>query len=228
MAKNLRSELTSSGEDYLKAIYKLRDENEGVVLTQALASRLGVSAPSASAMMKKLAALKLVEYSPYRGVTLTALGEKIALETIRHHRLVETYLVEILGVDWDKVHEEAERWEHFLSEEIEAKMCAALGNPTRDPHGAPIPTVDGKVTRDHWIPLSQIAAGTQCVVRRISDENGETLRHLRELGIVPHAKLEVVRAVEAEGVLHLRVNNRKRVLGAAPARAVRVETEDEQ
>ena len=226
MAKNLRSELTSSGEDYLKAICKLHDEGNGGVSTQSLAARLNVSAPSASAMMKKLAALKLVDYSPYRGVTLTASGERIALETIRHHRLVETYLVEILGVDWDKVHDEADRWEHVLSEEVEAKMCAALGNPTRDPHGAPIPSLDGKVPRDNWVSLSQVAAKTCCVVRRISDERGETLRHLRDLGIVPNANVEVTRAVENEGVIHLRVGNRKRVLGVVPASAVFVELQD--
>ena len=223
MAKNLRSELTTAGEDYLKAIYKLRDENDGVVSTQSLAARLHVSAPSASAMMKKLATLKLVEYSPYRGVTLTAAGERIALETIRHHRLVETYLVEILGVDWDKVHDEADRWEHVLSEEVEAKMAAALGHPTRDPHGAPIPSLDGEMPRDNWVSLSNVAAKTCCTVRRISDERGETLRHLRELGIVPNAAIEVTRATESEGVIHLRVGNRKRVLGLAPAQSVWVE-----
>lgn len=223
MAKNLRSELTSAGEDYLKAIYKLHDEGNGGVSTQSLAASLSVSSPSASAMMKKLAGLKLVEYSPYHGVTLTTSGEKIALETIRHHRLVETYLVEILGVDWDKVHDEADRWEHVLSEEVEAKMAAALGHPTRDPHGAPIPSLNGEIPRDNWTALSNVAAKTRCVVRRISDERGETLRHLRELGIVPNVEIEVTRAVENEGVIHLRVNNRKRVLGMVPAQSVFVE-----
>ncbi len=239
MTKNLRKTLSSSGEDYLKAIYKLCGSDEGtsgkgafgegargegtsaeVVSTQALASRLGVAAPSATAMVKKLAAMKLVVHSPYRGVELTAAGERIALETLRHHRLVETYLVEILGVDWDKVHDEAERWEHVLSEEVEAKMAAALGNPTRDPHGAPIPTIDGKVERDRWTPLVQAETGTKWTMCRVSDENAETLRHLREMGLVPGAPVEVTRRVEAEGVLHLRVGGKKRVLGINPARAV--------
>jgi DtxR family Mn-dependent transcriptional regulator len=195
MTKNVQPPLSAACEDYLKAIYALRSEElERAVTTQALALRLNVAAPSATAMIKKLATLKLVAHSPYRGVELTEAGEKIALETIRHHRLVETYLVEILGVDWDKVHDEADRWEHILSEEVEAKMAAALGHPTRDPHGAPIPTLEGHVPRDSWVPLASACVGTKWNVRRISDESSEMLRHLRDLEIVPGAQLEVVRA----------------------------------
>ncbi len=224
-----RLTLSTAGEDYLKAIYKLRQASDGaasVVTTQALASRLGVAPPSATSMMKKLAGLKLLVHSPYRGVELTSAGEKIALEVIRHHRLVETYLSEVLGIDWDKVHDEAERWEHFLSEEVEAKMAEALGHPTRDPHGAPIPSVDGTVTRDNWTRLDEAASGTVWTMCRASDERGETLRHLRDLGLVPGAKIEVMRAVPEEGVLHLHVGGRKRVLGTAPAHTVFVKPED--
>ena len=211
-----------AGEDYLKAIYKLRAGGEAVT-TQALAARLSVAAPSATAMVKKLAALGLVRHTPYRGVELSEGGEKIALEIIRHHRLVETYLAEVLGVAWDKVHEEAERWEHFLSEEVEARMAEALGNPTRDPHGAPIPTHDGRIAQDGWRALSHCSSGETAIVRRVSDENGETLRHLREVGLVPGARLEILRAQRAEGVLQLRVDGKKRTIGATPAHVVYVE-----
>ncbi len=214
--------LSAAAEDYLKTIYKLQSSGEAVT-TQALASRLKIAAPSATAMVKKLAAMKLVSHEKYRGVMLTAAGEKIALETIRHHRLIETYLAEVLGVAWDKVHDEAERWEHILSEEVEAKIAEALNHPTRDPHGAPIPSLSGEIARDGWTPLCQLNKGEKAIVRRVSDEDGETLRHLREVGLLPGEEIEVLRAVAAEGVLALRVSGQKRTLGLAPARAVFVE-----
>jgi DtxR family Mn-dependent transcriptional regulator len=215
--------LSAAGEDYLKTIYKLQASGEAVT-TQALAARLKVAAPSATAMIKKLAGLKLVRHEKYRGVLLTEAGEKIALETIRHHRLIETYLAEVLGLDWDKVHDEAERWEHVLSEEVEAKIAEALNHPTRDPHGAPIPSLEGEIARDGWVALSDLQAGAEAVVRRVSDENSETLRHLREMNLVPGAAVEVLRAVPAEGVLQLRIAGKRRTLGLSPARAVFVES----
>lgn len=214
--------LSAAAEDYLKTIYKLRADSD-TVTTQALATRLGVAAPSATAMVKKLASLKLVRHTPYRGVELTPAGEKIALEVIRHHRLVETYLAEVLGVAWDKVHEEAERWEHILSEEVEARMAAALNHPTHDPHGAPIPTEDGQIVHDEWVCLTRIAAGASVTVRRVSDENPAVLRHLREIGLVLQAAVEVVRAVPSEGVLQLLINGRAQTVGTGPAQAVFVD-----
>jgi DtxR family Mn-dependent transcriptional regulator len=133
------ADLSDAIQDYLKEIYKLGTETERAVATSALAERQQVSAASASAMVKKLAALALVEHAPYRGVTLTAEGERVALEVIRHHRLLELYLAETLGIDVDEVHEEADRLEHALSEELEARIDEALGYPTHDPHGDPIP-----------------------------------------------------------------------------------------
>ena len=129
--------LSESSEDYVKAVWTL--SRHGRVTTTGLAAELGVSPASTTAMLKKLAKLKLVDHEPYRGVTLTPAGERVALEVVRHHRLVERFLVEALGVPWDEVHEEAERWEHVLSEELEQRMDAALGFPTTDPHGDPIP-----------------------------------------------------------------------------------------
>jgi DtxR family Mn-dependent transcriptional regulator len=174
-------------------------------------------------MVKKLAAMKLVRHEPYKGVQLTVTGEKIALEVIRHHRLVETYLTQVLGLEWDKVHDEAERWEHVLSDEVEARMAEALGHPTHDPHGAPIPTLNGEIAADEWTRLSDAEKGTQATVRRVSDEDAELLGHLREVGLVPGNEVEVLRAIAAEGVLQLRVAGRKRTVGIAPAASVFVE-----
>ena len=223
--------LSTAAQDYLKTIYLLREDRseqrdervDTPVTTQSLADRLAVAPPSATAMVKKLAALHLVRHAPYRGVELTPAGEKIALEMIRHHRLIETYLAEVLGLSWDKVHDEAERWEHVLSEEVEAKMAEALNHPSHDPHGAPIPTLQGEIAHDAWVPLSQIAAKKNVIVRRVDDDSAELLRHLRELGLVPGALVEVRRAVPAEGVLQLRVGDKKRTLGSVPAQSVFVE-----
>jgi DtxR family Mn-dependent transcriptional regulator len=213
--------LSAAAQDYLKTIYHLR--GGAPVTTQALADRLEVAAPSATAMVKKLAALNLVRHTPYRGVELTPAGEKIALEMIRHHRLIETYLAEVLGVSWDKVHDEAERWEHVLSEEVEAKMAAALNHPSHDPHGSPIPTLNGEIAHDDWTALAEIQAGAQVTVRRVEDESAELLRHLQELGLVPGARVEVLSAVPAEGVVQLRVEGQTRTLGVAPAQSIFVE-----
>lgn len=211
--------LSAASEDYLKTIYKLRTRDD-TVTTLALARRLGVAPPSATAMVKKLASLKLLRHTPYRGVELTEAGEKIALEVIRHHRLIETYLTEVLGLEWDKVHDEAERWEHVLSDEVEAKIAAALNHPERDPHGAPIPTIDGRIAADNWQRLSEATTGTQVVVCRVSDEDSELLRHLREVGLVPDADVEVLNGLSAAGVLRLRVNGQEQTIGLGPAQAV--------
>ena len=226
--------LSTAAEDYLKTIYKLREANANAdgdsapVTTQAIADGLQVAAPSATAMVKKLAGLKLVAHEPYRGVTLTSAGEKIALEVIRHHRLVETFLSEVLGMDWDQVHAEAEKWEHVLSEEVEAKIVEALNNPTHDPHGAPIPTLDGKIADEGWQPLLRACEGDCVTVRRVSDRNPAVLRHLREVGLVPGARLEVLRAAPESGVLELQVEEQARIIGAEPARAVWVSHDNKE
>ena len=228
--------LSSTSEDYLKTIYHLRAEVEESqsaddarvegITTQALAGRLGVAAPSATAMIKKLAAQGLVHHTPYRGVELSTEGERVALEVIRHHRLSETFLTQILGLDWDLAHQEADKWEHVLSEEVEARMAALLGDPTHDPHGAPIPTLDGNIARDSGRPLAQIASGSRVVVRRVSDEDAALLRHLQQVGLVPGAEIEVLRAVPAEGVLQVRVGETEHTIGLIPAAAVVVEEID--
>lgn len=218
--------LSSSMEDYLKTIYHLREEGADEVSTLLVATRLGVAAPSATAMIKKLATLELVNHEPYHGVKLTADGERVALEIIRHHRLSEAFLTQVLGLEWDKAHAEADRWEHVLSEEVEAKMAALLGDPTHDPHGAPIPTLDGRIAEFGGQLLTEIGPGQRAKVVRVSDEDAPLLRHLAEVGLVPGARVEVLRAEEVEGVLKLRVGKREQVLGVVPARGVWVEVEE--
>lgn len=219
-----RAPLSSAIEDYLKAIHALREDGAAVVTTQSIANRLGVAPPSATAMMKRLDALGLAHHEPYRGVHLSAAGEKIALEIVRHHRIIETFLSEVLGVEWDKVHDEAERLEHVISEDLEAKMAAKLGHPTRDPHGAPIPDVDGKIESCVEVRLCEVEAGFRGQISRVADEDPQFLRHLRALGLQIGADFEVLCAESVEGVLQLRVASGEITLGIAPAARIWVES----
>jgi DtxR family transcriptional regulator, Mn-dependent transcriptional regulator len=185
------ADLTVAVQDYLKAIYALESAGERVT-TSALATRMGVSAPSATAMTKRLADLGLVERSPYRGVALTVEGRDGALEVIRHHRLLERYLVDRLGLSLDEVHAEADRLEHALSEELEAKIDAELGFPTHDPHGDPIPDRELRVAADGDSTLLDLPPGDRASVSRVPDGNSELLRYLAELGLLPGSAVEVV------------------------------------
>ena len=213
--------LSEATQDYLKTIYSLRESGDNApVTTQRLAQALSVAAPSATAMVKKLAVLKLVSHTPYHGVELTANGERVALEIIRHHRLIETFLAQALGVPWDKVHDEAERWEHVLSEEVEARMAEVLNHPTHDPHGSPIPTLEGSVAREVCVALSELQAGQERKVRRVADEDPALLRHLDKVGLRPGARVVVLRHDATEGIMHLKVDNQKRLIGTQPAREV--------
>jgi DtxR family Mn-dependent transcriptional regulator len=209
--------LSASIEDYAKAIYVL-EERHGVASTTALADRLEISPPAVSAMVKKLAALGYVTHVRYRGVRLTDEGRKVALEVLRHHRLLETYLVEELGVPWDRVHAEAEVLEHVLSEGLEQRIAAKLGEPTHDPHGDPIPAADGTVVEPATVGLDALAAGARARFVRVSDSDPKLLRELAELGIRPGDELEVV----AGGV---RAGSATHRLRPALARSMRVEVE---
>src|SRR5438067_5715912 len=182
---------SSAVEDYAKAIYALAAESDGPVSTNAVAERLGVTPASASAMVKRLDELGLVSHVPYRGVELTADGRRLALEVLRHHRLLELYLAESLGVPWDRVHQEAEVLEHVLSDELEELIAAKLGNPTHDPHGDPIPTRDLTIDEQPTQSLADLAAGARGTFCRVSDSNPDMLRFLAERGIAPGATLEV-------------------------------------
>lgn len=206
-------------EDYLKAIYKLGRSGKPVT-TSALAGRLNVSPASVTNMVKKLAEMNLLVHEPYRGVTLTSTGQKIALETIRHHRLIELYLAEALGLPWDRVHEEAERLEHVISEELEAAMADALGHPTVDPHGAPIPSPEGQLEETMNTPLAEVQAGESVVVRQVSDEDPARLRYLGRLGLFPNTQVEVVAVAPFEGPLTLRIGEEEHIVGRELARTV--------
>ena len=208
---------TSAVQDYLKAIHVLEAEGAGAgpprqpVSTQALADRLGVSAASATNMLKKLGSLGLVDHAPYKGATLTPSGRDVALEVIRHHRLLETYLAEALGVPWDRVHEEAEVLEHVLSEDLEDRIAATLGDPTSDPHGHPIPSKDGSMPSASETRLWAVGAGTEVTVERVSDEEPEALRFLAVAGIRPGAVVSVVDRGPLSGPLFVRVVDRPEV-----------------
>src|SRR5437870_1907219 len=169
MASRTQHEMSSAVEDYAKAIYALESRTDGAVSTNALAARLGVTAASASGMVKKLDELGLVTHAPYHGVQLTSKGLRVALEVLRHHRLLELYLAESLGVPWDRVHDEAEVLEHVLSEELEELIAAKLGDPTHDPHGDPIPTRDGRMPDSATVALHALVAGACGRFVRISD-----------------------------------------------------------
>ena len=185
------TDLTVAVQDYLKAIYALESAGERVT-TSALASRMGVSAPSATAMTKRLAELGLVERAPYRGVSLTEEGRLGALEVLRHHRLLERYLVDRLGLSLDEVHVEADRLEHALSEELEAKIDAELGYPTHDPHGDPIPDRELRVSEDGGRTLCDLEVGDRATVSRVPDADPELLRYLDGLGLVPGSTAELI------------------------------------
>src|SRR6188472_645362 len=185
--------ISSAVEDYAKAIYALQERGDGcAVTTNALAERLHVTPASASAMVKKLDGIGLVTHTPYKGVQLTPKGEAIALEVIRHHRLLEAYLSESLGVPWDRVHDEAEVLEHVLSEELEELIAAKLGDPTHDPHGDPIPTRDGRVPESPSERMEAMSPGDRGVFVRISDSDSDMLRYLSDRGISPGDSFEIV------------------------------------
>jgi DtxR family transcriptional regulator, Mn-dependent transcriptional regulator len=217
-------QLSSAVEDYAKAIYALQERGEGcAVTTNALAERLGVTPASASAMVKKLAAMGLVTHVPYKGVELTSKGSAIALEIIRHHRLLEAYLSESLGLPWDRVHDEAEVLEHVLSEELEELIAAKLGNPTHDPHGDPIPTREGLMPAEPTVSMQALATGDCGRFVRISDADPEMLRYLAARGIAPGDDFEIVDKQPFEGPVFARFAGEVHVLGGSLARAMRVE-----
>jgi DtxR family Mn-dependent transcriptional regulator len=219
--KNKRAPLSAAVEDYLKAIYLLQTTAAGATTT-ALAGALGVSAASATNMIKKLAARRLARHLPYRGVVLTPAGEKVALEIVRHHRLIELFLSETLGIPWDEVHAEAHRLEHVLSDQLEDHIAAFLGNPTEDPHGDPIPTKAGIVAPDTPRSLADLEPGARATIRRITDQDAAHLRYLQRLGLVPKAMVELVDAAPFEGPLRVRVGSREHSLDRQLARHIRV------
>jgi DtxR family transcriptional regulator, Mn-dependent transcriptional regulator len=217
--------ISSAIEDYAKAIYALELRAGEAVTTNALAERLGVTPGSASGMVKRLAELGLVEHEPYRGVQLTEDGRRVALEVMRHHRLLELYLVQSLGVPWDRVHEEAEVLEHVLSEELEELIAAKLGNPTHDPHGDPIPTRELTIEEEPTQSLQSLEPGASGRFTRVSDSDPEMLRFLADRGISPGDSFEVIDKQPFGGPLFIRFGDNVHVLGGDLAKAMRVEVD---
>ncbi|MGZ4273123.1 MAG: metal-dependent transcriptional regulator [Solirubrobacteraceae bacterium] len=210
-------------EDYAKAIYALQERDNQPVSTTALAERLGVTAASASGMVKRLGELGLVSHRRYHGVLLTDAGRRVALEVIRHHRLLELYLVESLGVPWDRVHQEAEVLEHVLSEELEELIAAKLGDPTHDPHGDPIPSRELTIEEVPTRSLESLTPRDSGTFARISDSAPDKLRYLAERGIAPGDELEVVERQPFGGPLFVRFGDQVHPLGGDLAHAIRVQ-----
>ena len=198
--------LSDAIQHYLREVYKLGASGNRVSTT-ALAREMGVSPASASAMVKKLAALSLVSHAPYRGVSLTPAGEQVALEVIRHHRLLELYLAETLGIHVDEVHDEADRLEHALSEELEARIDEALGFPTVDPHGDPIPDRALRIATITSRTVADLDLGDTAVVSRVPDGNAELLRYLAGIALVPGEALELTGSAPFDGPLTVRTGN---------------------
>src|SRR5215472_10991316 len=219
-----RSAFTRSQEDYLKALYLLGGDSRPVP-TRDLAQRLGISSPSVSEMVVRLSAQGLVEHDRYRGQQLTREGRKVALELVRHHRLLEMFLVEVLGYSWDEVHDEAERLEHVISERMEARIFELLGRPELDPHGHAIPSLAGKVRSLSERSLSDCKAGEKVLVQGVSDENPALLRELDRRGLVPGTRIEVVEGSEYESPLECRIKGRRESIPLGLARALFVESE---
>ncbi len=209
-------------EDYLKTIYALA-ETETPVSTSRIAEARQVKPGSVTSMVQRLDKLNLVHYEKHYGVTLTEAGEKVALEVIRHHRLLELYLNEALGFSWDEVHEQADILEHVISEKLEERIAAALGHPEFDPHGDPIPDKDGNIITVETQSLASLAKGDSAQVARIVDDaNSEMLRYLAELGLVPGTAVTILDTAPFNGPISIKVNRQEKIIGYAIAKAILV------
>ena len=215
--------LSVSIQDYLKNIYELTENGE-IASTNALAKKLNISAPSVTGMIQRLASASpaLVEYQKHQGVTLTKEGKKAALEVIRHHRLLEAWLVQTLGYSWDNVHEEAEKLEHVISEDFEGRIAAAMGHPLRDPHGELIPTADLKMPSDESTPLSLLRPGQTAIIQSVKAADSDLLRYLSGLGLVPGTEIEVKDYSPFDHNLTLKVGRKTIILGIGVTRKIYV------
>ena len=213
-------------QDYAKAVYALQERSGGAVSTTDLAERLGLTPGSVSAMIRKLADLGLVEHERYRGVQLTDRGREVALEVLRHHRLIELFLAEELGMPWDRVHAEAEVLEHVISEDLEQLIANRLGNPTVDPHGDPIPSPLFEIDEHPTRSLDELEPGSAGRFVRVSDSEPAMLRYLAEEGIDLGDRLEVTRRQPFGGPVFVRIGEREQPIGGELARAMRIELEE--
>jgi len=224
MLTNVRENLTQAIEDYLKAIYEITLSDERASTNQ-IAERMGVTPASVTGMLKRLAANDppLLEYHKHHGVELTPEGQRVALEIIRHHRLLELFLHERLGYPWDEVHAEADRLEHVISENLEERIAQALGDPRHDPHGDPIPSRDLDLPFEALIPLDELRQGQRAIVQRVRNDDPALLRYLEAIGVTPQAELSVLDYSYFDGNLRLLVGGQVVVLGPAVTQQVYVE-----
>lgn len=217
--------LSRSAEDYLKTIYQLTERADDAATTD-IAERLGLAPASVTGMIKRMAESGLVEHEPYRGARLTGQGRQAALAVMRRHRILETYLITKLAYDWSSVHDEAERLEHAVSDELIERMAFALGFPQYDPHGAPIPTREGEIERPLYVRLADVDTGTTVWLRQVGDDDSERLRYLKSLGLVPPVELSVIDKQPFGGPITVRilgVETRDRVIGSELAETLMVE-----
>lgn len=213
---------TPAVEDYLKAIYQL-SEAGAPVSTSAIADRLGIAAGSVTGMLKRLAEAGLVEHTRYYGARLTDKGVNTAVRTIRRHRIIERFLVDVLGYTWDRVHDDAERLEHVVTDEMIDRMAGVLGEPDADPHGAPIPSALGEFNERVFPSLADMERGERATLRQVPDEDAAALRYLAELQLKPGAALEVVDVAPFNGPMHVLINGAEQVVGRELATKIKVE-----
>ena len=217
-----RADLTAPTEDYLKVIYEI-ERDGGAAGTNDIAAQLAIAPASVSGMIRRLAGQGLLKHERYHGVKLTPAGRTAALRTIRRHRIIECYLTQVLGYEWDRVHDEAERMEHAASDELIDRMATALGDPVVDPHGAPIPTREGTVDERRHPSLADLKVGERARIVRMSDEDSGFLRYLAGLGITPGANVEVADRAPFDGPLTVKVGRATHAVGASAASRVYIE-----
>jgi DtxR family Mn-dependent transcriptional regulator len=213
--------ISQSAEDYLKTIYTLQTETKGASTTQ-IAEAMDVSSASATNMIKRLAEMGLVEYESYKGARLKTAGRKIALEVIRHHRLLELYLLEVMGYSWDEVHDEAENLEHHISEQFEEKIAGMLNDPTHDPHGDPIPTKDGMIPEMEGRSLIEGKVQHPYIIVRVNDQSPEPLRYLEKEGLMPGVRLIIKEKTPLNDTITIVIDGREKVLGRKLGRAIMI------
>jgi DtxR family transcriptional regulator, Mn-dependent transcriptional regulator len=211
--------LSSTAQDYLKVIFKLQADGMEAS-TSAIAQRMSVTAGTVTTMLQRLSRAGLVTYSPYQAVELTPAGERVALELIRHHRLLELYLHRAMGYRWDEVDAEAEALEHAISEEFEDRMTALLGDPKWDPHGSPIPARDGTIEERPSVPLIDLEVGQPAVICRVSDDDAALLRYLERQGLTLEVSLRLVRKEKYSGQVTVATEAGERHLSETSARSV--------
>ena len=220
------NKLSPPMEDYLKTIYALQEHSGAGATTNAIAAALSITPASVTGMIKKLAEMKLVRHTPYQGVELTKTGEKIALEVIRHHRLLELFLSETLDYPWDKVHAEADQLEHVISEEFEDRIAAQLGDPVIDPHGDPIPAKDGTIVAVRQQSLLALQPGRSARITRVSNQSADALRYAAELGLRPSVRVTLIAAEPFGGSLRIKVGKVERAIGRELAAQIFVSMEN--